>query len=648
MLAEIRESATRWVGWVIVFIISATFALFGINSYFEGGGQVAVANVNGTEIDYQQYQNALNQRQRNVSRTMDGNVDSSLFSSPAFRNEVVEGLVSETLFADEVRERGYRISDEQLLNTIRETPGFQRDGAFDPDLYNQTLRSAGYTPQLYEQLQRQQTVQQQFNSAFSESAFVPTATLNQLLTISEQKRIAKYAVVAADTFTPDIVPDEAELKKEYDENQETYRVPDQIRVQFVELTVEDLAAAVELDDDELRGVYAANTAQYIQQEQRKASHILISVVDGADEETIKKAEEQATDLAKRARGGEDFAALAKEFSGDAGSAQNGGDLGIIDRGVMVKPFEDAVFSMIEEDEITDPVRTRFGFHVIRLTGITPEKQKSFADAKFDIAEQERQRLAENLFFEQGELFRNIAYEQPDGLEPISDELDLAIGESEWFSLDSGNGIATEAAVRRAAFAEDVMTNNLNSEAIEIGVNRLIVVRRLAFKDSYIRSFEDAKDSIEINLKQKKSRAAAEETANSLLAQLEEGQEWDKVVEAAGIASVDLPAERNSPGDAIQSGVSKLVFAESTPEGDKPLFGTGSVSRNDFAIYRLDKVEAPNLEELPPPAKDRIESALKQRWGAEQLSAYRARMRENAKISVFEDVLSGEGLVDTGY
>ena len=504
MLTEIRDRATGWIAWIIVFIISIPFALWGVNEYFSGGTSLNIAIVNGQEITQQEYRYALEERRSMARRVLGAQFDPDMVNSREFRNAVVDDLILRQLLDQDADQAGYRVSDEDLAEFIATTPRFQTNGQFDPAMYQQQLLAQGFSKVGYEAYLRREFVLQQLRDGLGNSSFVTRRDQEDFLKLAQEKRVFDYASIEPDSYIANIEVSEEDVNERYQENQETYQSPEMIKVEYVQLSVDDLAQSVEVTDEDVERYFADNKGLYKTPEQRVASHILITVSEDADEATVQEALEKAKDLADRANAGEDFAELAKAHSEDPGSAATGGDLGMIETGLMVKPFEDKLFSL-QEGEISEPVKTRYGFHVIKLTELIPETGKELFEVRDEIEAEEKKNKAEEIFVDRAESFRNIVFEQPESLDAVVEELGLELQVTEWFTRDLGTGIAQSGIVRDSAFSDDVYLDNLNSEAIELDIDTLIALRKQEIRAAAVKPLEEVRAEIEDTLKQQRAR-----------------------------------------------------------------------------------------------------------------------------------------------
>ncbi len=637
MLTEIRSRATGWIAWFIVILISIPFALWGVNQYFEGPSSVAVALVDGEEIDQQSYRYALEERRAAVSRLFGSNVNPDVANSPEFKRAVLNGLIDQILLQEYAETRGYRIGDEQLNRFIRSSPQFQRDGAFAPDLYESAVRTLGLRLGDYERRLRQQHTIDHIRIGFADSAMSTDEDLQHVLRLVLQRREFDFATINAEKFRNEVEIADSEVRQQYEENSELYQTPEQIKVQYVILSVSDLAEDVTAGEEELRQAYQTNRDRFRVPEQRRVSHILIAVKEDATKEAADSALEKARSLAEQAREGADFAQLAEENSDDPGSASKGGDLGVIAKGAMVPPFEEAAYAL-ENGEVSDPVKTRFGYHVIKVTQITPESVKTFDEVRAQIEKEEKKRLAESRFIEHAETFRNLVYEQPENLAPVVETLGLAVQTSDWFSRDTGTGVAANPRFREAAFADDVYLEGLNSETIELDVNTLVALRKLEVRQATPIPLESVREQIEESLRQERVRESILQLGEELVDSLQQGEDWDAVIQKHDLQSATANITRLQQQPEPDRTIVEAVFRAPRPAGDRPIYGGSLTPEEEYTIYRLRRVTDGDPSSADEETLERFRSLLTRRRGYDYFLSYQQGLRESAEITIFQDQL----------
>ena len=640
MLVAIRERVTGWLAWVIVGLITIPFALWGINSYFEGGGEIPAARVNGDEISVYAYQQDLNQRRRKLTEQSNSSISPELLENLGIKQQVIDNLINNRLLLEYTSGNNFRFDDGRLEEHIRNSPSFQTEGQFDIELYQQILSANRYTPRQFEEYQRTNSIVNQLIDGISQSSFYIEPELDRILQLQGQTRSARYAIIEAEQYRDQIRVSDDQIEAYYDRNIERFRSEAEVKVDFIELSMESLSASAHPSEDDIHAWYEENKGRYISPETRQASHILISVDESSTDEEKQEKLGLANELLERARQGGDFSELASEHSDDTGSAQNGGDLGTIARGQMVKPFEDAVYMMVE-GEIAGPIETRFGYHIIKLDRLQESVQKPLVDVRDEVEAEVRKNQAENLFGELAESFKSLVFETPDDIAVVADDLDLEIGSSDWFSTDNGSGIAAEAAVRRAAFSEDVLNEGLLSPAVEIGFDKLIAVQKTDYRPAAVRPLETVKQEVIDAIRSEESREEALTLGSDLLSTLESGgrspEIWEQTVAARNLESQQLAGNKSDIPDELRV-LGDAVFSHSRPAGGGVDFAGVVLDNGDYVLYVLEDVRQGNPEDADEAEKTALRQRLRVRDGEGAFSAFQQSLRDSAEIEIFEDRL----------
>ena len=637
MLTAIRERATGWIAWTLVILITIPFALWGINSYFEGASKVVVATVNGVDLEQRAYQQALSDHRRSLVQIMGRNVDAEYFSNPAFKLQVLESLIDSNLQAEYLRERGYRVTDEQLVSRIRSIEAFHSDGVFDTDRYETLVRNAGLSVEGFEQQQRQQGALEQLRVGLSETAFVIPAAIDRAIELLNQRRRASYTVLGVEKFSHSAAVGAAAVRAEFDNNPDRYVNPAEIQVDYLRLSVVDLAQQISVDEDSLKSYYDMNLAQFSRPGSRRASHILISAAADASADVVNAAQAQAAGLALRARAGENFEQLAREHSGDTGSAGRGGDLGVIRPGTMALPFEEAVFAL-DQGEVSEPVRTDYGWHVIRLTDLRENETKPFTEVRDEIRSVLAREAAEEQFLALAEDFQNIVFEQPGSLEPAADILGLPIERSEWFSRATGTGLTKSGVVRQAAFSDEVRIDRLNSEMLEVDSDTLVAVRYADFREQRKQAFEEVRQGIESELVAKAALHAQEVAAQALIDGLRSGANWHEALAEHQLESHELPQDPAKLSGPIEQGVAMAVFSSPAPSSGGAIYGGRRLDSARYIVFQLEEVIPGNPADAKSAERQQVKSLIAARGGEELLSGLRHTLRSAAQVEVFEENL----------
>ena len=637
MLTAIKERASGWIAWTLVALISIPFALWGINSYFEGASKIVVATVNGVEIEKTDYQNSLSDQRRMLVQMMGQNVDADYFASRAFKLQVLETLIDSRLQAEYLRDRGFRVTDEQLSKKISSFSAFQVDGQFDPTRYEQLVRNAGLSVEGFERQQRQQGAIDQLRAGLRGSSLVVSSMTDRAIELLYQRRVAQFTVVDIAAFEDSMVVGSEALRDEFDANKAQYVQPEQMQVEFIRLSVDELGKQANVSELEQRAFYDNNVERFTQPESRSASHILLSLAEDDAEDVVDTREQEAKGIAARARSGEDFAKLAETYSKDPGSASRGGDLGIIRPGAMAPSFETVVFDL-KEGQISDPVRTAYGWHIIKVTNIRESNVRPFDEVMSEIKTILEREWAENQFITMAEDFQNLIFEQPDSLNAASDFLGTPIERSDWFSRTTGDGIASNDLVRDTAFSPEVLVDRLNSEMLEIGSDTLVAVRFADFREKRQKDFNEVKDQIERVLAARVAAEAQEKFATKLVATLESGADWDNLLAVEGLSSADLPEDLESTTDDVARAVARVVYSVGAPNPGTPVFGSARLSATDYLIYKLDEVVAGDISQISGDQVSEVEDLVESRVGEELHAGIGRALRTAADVQIFEEAL----------
>lgn len=638
MLSTIREKTQGLFATVILVLIAALFVLGGIGYYFEGG-QPNVAMVNGTAITVDSYRRALDEQRRAVTQMLGRNADPRLFDTPAFRERILDGLIDEILLARDVEAQGYRVSDAELAAQIRTAPQFQRDGKFDPQLYEALLRNVGMDARGFEARLRRDLLVRQSQAAFAPSAFATGTDIETLLRLQAQEREAAVAVLKPARLRERVRISAAEIEQEYQAHPERYQTPERVRIEFLRLAVADLLKGVQLTDDELRQAVAdAAAAMPGGSEERRASHILILVDPAGGEAAEKAATAKVEALRARILAGADFAKLAREESKDPGSAAQGGDLGLVGRGVFVKEFEQALYALRKPGELSAPVRTQYGVHLIKLTEIQRPTSRPAVD-RAQVETELRRRKAEERFFEMAERFHNLVYEQSDSLKPTAEALGLRIETSDWFGrAGGGSGIAANAKVVAAAFDPEVLEQGRNSAAFELDPDNLVAVRVLAHEPARLRPLTEVRAGIERALTAAALYKEADKVAEAALARLRAGGvALETVAREHGMELQPARrfARKNNGGDAA---LIEALFRAPHPGQQQPVYGSARLADGSRAVFALRQVVEAGPVATSGAEAAAVRRAIENRRGAGHFEAYRAGLRGDADIEIHKDQL----------
>ena len=528
MLQTIRDRAQGVFAWIIVGMISIPFALWGINSYFGGGSDDAIAEVEGVKISPRQVQAAYQQQRDRLAQMFGGKIPENLFSEEVMKRQILQQLIEKEVLIQAAVDNGMRIGDPQLASIVRGIDAFYVDGKFNYEEYERVLARQGMSPRMFEQRVRRDLLAGQLTGAVLDTEFSLDSEIDAQLRLLLQQRDSGYMILPLDKYEATIALTADEVQGYYETNAARFMRPEQVKIDYLELKAADMAMDIDVSEEELRQRYEAQKLNFRTAEERRASHILIAVPVGSDEAEAKG---QAEALLARIQAGEDFATLAKAESQDPGSARNGGDLGFFGMGVMDKAFEEAAFAL-QQGEVSPVVRSAFGFHIIKLEAIKGGETKPYSEVAAALKRKMQNELAAEAFYDKAEQLASLTYEQPDTLAVAAERLQLAVKSSDYFSRAGGAGVAAQQKVVQAAFSEDVLARGNNSETIELADNHLVVVRINDHRPEALRPLEEVQAAIEASLKREKAQQMAQQEAAALLAKMQAGDKPETLAAAS--------------------------------------------------------------------------------------------------------------------
>lgn len=618
------EKRRNWIMIGLLVLIVPPFALFGIDSYFRDGVRgPAMAQVGDYEISEQEFTQALRERQEALRNMAGGRIDPDLLDSPEVRFSVLETLVRQRVLLSHAVRSGMNISPDQLRAYITQAPAFQEDGKFSRTRYEQILKSRSETPITFENKLRQDLLLAQLNEAYAATSFVPRTVAERLVMITEQQREVTRAHVAPERFAASVKLEDDAARKYYDSRQDEFRIPEQVRVEYVVLTLDSLLGQIQVDASEAKKYYDGNQRQFGVPESRQASHILIAVDKGAGDEAKQKARARAEQIqGELKKNPASFAELARKHSQDPGSAAKGGDLGSFNRGSMVKSFDDAVFKM-KEGEISPLIESEFGYHIIRLTGITPGQIRSFEQARPDIEKELKKQRAVRMYAEVAEKFNNVVFEQSDSLKGAAELTKTAPQQSAWMTRTAAEDAhLNNPKILRAIFSDDVLVNKRNTEAIEIAPGVLFAARVSEHKPSAMQPFEQVKSAIEKKLVQTRASQLAAQEGRQQLEQLQQGKTANLTWGPTLLVSRTQPKDLPEP-------VLRQAFKADTAK--LPAYTGVEAPGGGYLIIKITRVVTP--QKIDRAQQNSVSEALAQMIGEEQFGAYVASLKQKSKVTI---------------
>jgi peptidyl-prolyl cis-trans isomerase D len=572
MLTKIREKAQGAFAWGILILICVPFALWGINNYLDTGKEAPVASVGDKDF----YQRDVNKAYEQYSQNLQGlGIDEQ-----TLKTQALQKLIKDEVLLQYVHAEGLVATDDEAREFIKSLPYFQLDGKFSDKQYKALLSSQRISSGEFVNRIKNALMMEQFQHSIIDSSFATQYDVESFFKIQNQQRDLDYVTIPLQPLTEQ--PTAEEISAYYERHQDLYQTPEQVSVEYIELPLDEIAKKVVVTDEKLKAFYEEQKDQYTTPERRKISHILFKV----DEKNTEKAALEKALKAKQELANKDFAALAAEVSDDKLTAKKGGDLGLFNVGVMEKAFEDAA-STLKLGEVSNPVKSAFGYHLIKVTELVPGSVKSFDSVKNEVTKAYQKAQAENTFYETGEKLTEMSYENPDNLQTVADALGLSVKKSALFSKEKAEGIAADEKIRSAAFSEEVLQGN-NSAPIELGIDRLVVVRLLEHKEAAKRDLNDVKQEIAAALSKEKAKLLTVEKAKQIKTRLQAGESIQSVA-AENKLEIRTAKGLERGKNKLPEQLSNAIFRAAKPVGGKPTVFIAVLPSGEQVVVSLSKV-----------------------------------------------------------
>lgn len=625
MLQTIRNNSQGIIAKVIVGLIAVTFALFGVESLVSlTSGSNAPATVNGEEISERQLLQGVELQRRQLLNQMGENADPALLDDNVISKMVLDGLIEQAVLTQAADNQGMVFSDRMVDQMLVSTPSFQVDGKFDRAQFEAVLRNAGLTPMMYRDLVRKEKLVEQMRVGYLLSAFALDSELDNVVALDQQKRDLSYFTLNRDQVTAGIQISDEDAGTYYDANRSSFKTEEQVIVEYLLLDKVKMLDEVDVADDELQQQYQAMLESFEGQEERQASHILIEI---SEERSAGDAEAKAIEIAQRIAAGEDFAELAKAESDDPGSAESGGDLGFNAKGLFVPEFEDVLFSM-EKGQVSEPVLTDFGYHIIKLVDVQSTEPPSFEQAQSDIKYDLLREKAEGIYVERLERLADLSFSSGDLLEP-SEALGMEIMTSDAFSRVGGRDDVTgNNRVVAAAFTEELLKEGVNSTPIELDSSRTVVIRVKEHLKPREQSYDEVAEEVKARLLNERIATALDDKVAAVLAALNAGETLDSQADGAEVKALKAVnrAQRDLPIEVVQQ-----AFKVPHPAEGQNSYSSASLGDGGRAIIAISAVQQGGAEGMTDEERKAMQSVLGSRSGQYDYQGLVAELNAGSEI-----------------
>lgn len=660
MLQKLRDKTTGWLATVIVGLLIIPFAFFGLEQYMVGGASNTAAVVKAPpswwssapsfwpvsilwqdeEVTVDEFRSRLDQV-RQQRREVEGDAfDSRAFEELPSRLEVLDGLVNERVQAIAATQAGLRVGDTLVRDTIQSIPAFQIDGRFDPQRYRLALSSQvpAQSPRQFEQVIRQSLQQSLLARALAGSEFVTDGELERVVQLLGERRDVSMLLVPADIEVAAVEVTDEELQAWYDAHTADYLAPENVTIEYIVLDSGSLPAPPAADEATLRQRFAEQSERQGEQDQRLVSHVLLEVPEGAGDDEVQAAREEAAAIASQARAeGGDFAALAAAHSDDPGSAEQGGDLGWVTPGTF-PPAVDAALEAMQPGEVGEPVRTDFGWHVLLLREVQQASGESFEQARERLLAEQAEADRANAFDEVSRQVMDAVLQSPGSLQQAAEAAGVEVQTLGPFSREATDGLAAEPAIRGAAFSEAQLEDRMISDPVSLGAGRAAWLRVVDHNPEQPRPLAEVRPQVEATIRAQRLRDAAAERAAALEARIAGAGSLALLAEAEQLEPPQSVPQVPRGAPLVAPGVSEAIFAAPAPAEDTLSSGHQVLDDGSIVLFTVDAVTPGDGSSMPPEQAAMLREQLGQTSGISDVQALVKALRARVEVEVFEQNL----------
>lgn len=629
MLQQMREQARGVFGWIILGAIVVVLTLFGFGAFTAFvSSEPTVAEVGDSEITRAELEQGIDRQRRQLLAAMGPDADPALLDDARLGDRVLANLVQRRLLLEGARAAGMVVTEREVDRMIVGMDEFRTEGQFDPERFRFVLGSAGMTPPGFRRALKDDLLIEQLAGGLGDSSFITQRELADMAALLLQQRDSAWLRFDPERFMEQVELDESLLRDFYERHLDDYFAEEQVHLRYVMLERDAIVDGVDITDAAVRGAYERELEAFEGQERRRASHILIN---SGDERSEAEALAKAEALRERIVAGEDFAELAREYSDDPGSAPDGGDLGMAGRDTFVPAFERALFGLAEVAEVSEPVVTQFGVHLIRLEEIASSEPPTFERRRPALEARLQEEVAQVRFSELRQELDTLAFETPDLEEPAS-TLGLEILEVGPFTRAGGEGIFANQALLDAAFSREVLEEGYNSSAIELGDGVVVVLRVAEREPAHQRDYEEVAEAVRTDFLAVESRRLAREAADAALARLQDGAATGSVAGLYGLDWQRLDGLTRNDVD-VPGRVRDEAFALPHPPVDDRSIGSVELPDGSPVLLVVTDVRPGDRATLSSEEREQLENLLRNNLGEQEFESYRQALRRDLGVKI---------------
>jgi peptidyl-prolyl cis-trans isomerase D len=619
----------RWLAFLVLGLLILVFALWGTYGIVDltFGTPKYGLKVNGEEVPAATLQQAWQERQSQYQQQTRTDIPPAVRTQ--LQNQLLDQYTRETLMRQRAIARGFRVNDESVVSAYQSEKAFQVDGKFNDVVAKGALAQIGMGPVEYERQLRNTLQVSQLERSLQLGDFLTDSEVKRAFALENEQRQVRFALLPLAPFSAAVKVDDAQAKAWYDAHPDDYLSKESVRLQYAELRLETIAAAIAVNDEDLGAWYKQNQSRYVEAEKRHAQHILIAIDGKKDASADAAALATAQTVLKEARAGGDFAALAKKYSQDPGSARQGGDLGWALRGAYVQAFADKLFSM-KPGEISDPVKTQFGYHIIRLAEVQPEHARTLSDSHQQIETDYRRDRAADLFGDRQEQLQQKLETTPGAdLAALSKEFGLTVGEVPEYTRGGGGALGVNTELSGVVFSDTVLKDQRIGGPVALADDRLVIVKVLEHHPAKPQPLAEVRDEINAAVAKEAGTKAAHAAADAAVKRLKAGASLDEIAkELHTTATAATYMDRGDPQPPTQ--IRDAAFAAPGVGAGKPAYQAIAMDEGGAAVLAVLAVR-PGAPGANPANDQQLVASFAQRHSQADFAAYLAEMQRLATV-----------------
>jgi peptidyl-prolyl cis-trans isomerase D len=634
MLQAMRNKMHGWPSIILLGVCVFAMSLFGMESYFTSRADSFVAKVGKHEISQRDYQDRMNQLRQQASAEQGEHFDASIFEKPETKQRVLDGLIDQQLLLEANSEWGMRVSDQAVRDYIAAIPAFQLNNQFDPTTYRAYLVGQRKTSEMFESDIRASLATQLLPDAVNDSTITGDAQVDRFLALASQRRDLRYFLLPRPTLADNQVTD-AQIETFYKTHRADYMNPEQVSVKYIEVNSAELPPEAAPSEDDLKKRYEDEKQRFVEPEQRLVSHILINVPANATPDQQKAALAKADKIAGEANPG-DFAKLATQDSDDLGSKRQGGDLGWLEKGVTNPAFDATMFAL-QKGQISKPVLSPDGYHIIWLRDVRSGDSKPYAEVRDQLVKEATSAARDRKYNEVAGKLSDNTYQNPSSLEPAATALGMPIKETGLFSRKGGEGLTANPKLIAAAFGDDVLVQGNNSGLIDLGGDHSVVIHIDKHVPAAARALSEVRADIQKKILDERVAATEKTQAEDAVKRLDKGEAMPAVAASLG-ASIQSVKEAVRGHSDVPAPLLAQAFLLPHPTGGKSQFAAVDMRNGSYALLAVDKVQDGDLSKISSAERDALRQQMGQAYGSEATRELIDLLKAKTKIKINKSLM----------